>query len=143
MEARQVHGSCVAREGNGVLLLGPPGSGKSDMVLRLLNHGFTLVADDRVNIVDGFASAPSSLAGLLEVRGFGIVRLPCAPSARLVLAVRLGPVLERLPAPEWDVALGLPTARLDPATASAPERLVLALDCVLGRVEPVVGAFAA
>lgn len=143
MEARQVHGSCVAREGNGVLLLGPPGSGKSDMVLRLLNHGFTLVADDRVNIVDGFASAPSSLAGLLEVRGFGIVRLPCAPSARLVLAVRLGPVSERLPAPEWDVALGLPTAHLDPATASAPERLVLALDCVLGRVEPVVGAFAA
>jgi HPr kinase/phosphorylase len=142
MEARQMHGSCVSREGNGILLLGPPGSGKSDLVLRLLHHGFTLVADDRVDIEDGVASAPSPLAGLLEVRGFGIVRLPCAPSARLVLAVRLGSVPERLPGPEWDVELGVPTTRVDPAAASAPERVALALDCVLGRVEPVAGALA-
>lgn len=143
MHARQVHGSCVSRDGNGVLLLGPPGSGKSDLVLRLLHHGFTLVADDRVDIADGVASAPPALAGLLEVRGFGIVRLPCAPSARIVLAVRLGPVSERLPEPAWDAALGVPTTRLDPAAASAPERLALALDCLLGRVDPVVGAFTA
>lgn len=143
MQARQVHGSCVSREGSGVLLLGPPGSGKSELALRLLHHGFTLVADDRVDISGGVARAPSSLAGLLEVRGFGIVRLPFAPTARLVLAVRLGPMSERLPAPEWDAELGLPTTHLNPAGAAAPERVALALDCLLGRVGQLAGAFAA
>ena len=62
----QIHASCAARDGAGVLLLGPPGSGKSDLVLRLLDRGFTLVADDRVVIEDGHASAPAALAGLLQ-----------------------------------------------------------------------------
>lgn len=140
---RQVHGSCVAREGDGVLLIGPPGSGKSDLVLRLLHHGFTLVADDRVDIEDGIATPPASIAGLLEVRGLGIMRLPSAARARLVLAVRLGTEAERLPLPSRDAELGLPTICIDPAAASAPDRVALALDCVLGRVGQVAGAFAA
>ena len=51
----QIHGSCASRDGNGVLLIGPPGAGKSDLVLRLLARGFDLVADDRVDIEDGVA----------------------------------------------------------------------------------------
>ncbi|HEY1932478.1 MAG TPA: HPr kinase/phosphatase C-terminal domain-containing protein [Acetobacteraceae bacterium] len=140
---RQVHGSCVSRDGDGVLLTGPPGSGKSDLALRLLRHGFTLVADDRVDIEAGIATPPAPLAGLLEVRGLGIVRLPSAPSARLALAVQLDGNPERLPAPARDKDLDLPTIRLDPAAASAPERVALALDCALGRVAQVAGAFAA
>jgi len=139
---RQVHGSCVSRDGDGVLLIGPPGSGKSDLVLRLLSRDFTLVADDRVDIDAGVASPPAALAGLLEVRGLGIVRLPYTPSARLALVVQLGPAAERLPSPTWDAGLGLPTIRLDPSVASAPERVALALDCALGRVRQVAGAFA-
>ncbi len=71
----QIHGSCACRAGDGVLLIGSPGAGKSDLVLRLLARGFDLVADDRVDIVDGMARPVPALAGLLEVRGLGIVRL--------------------------------------------------------------------
>ena len=140
---RQIHGSCVSRHGDGVLLIGPAGSGKSDLALRLLGRGFDLVADDRVDIEDGIAAPPDALAGLLEVRGLGIVRLPHATSARLALVAELGTVAERLPAPSRHAALDLPVIRLDPAAASAPERVVLALDCALGRVGQVAGAFVA
>jgi len=144
MEGRQqVHASCVSRDGDGVLLIGPAGCGKSDLALRLLGRGFDLVADDRVDIDDGVATAPAALAGLLEVRGLGIVRLPYAASARLALAADLGSAAERLPLPSRHTGLGLPLIHLDPGAASAVERVVLALDCALGRVAQVAGAFAA
>lgn len=133
----------MSRDGDGVLLIGPPGSGKSDLALRLLHHGFTLVADDRVDIDAGIATPPAPLTGMLEVRGLGIVRLPCTPSARLALVVELGGPLERLPAPTRDTDLDLPVIRVDATAASAPDRVVLALDCALGRVAQVAGAFAA
>jgi HPr kinase/phosphorylase len=138
----QIHASCAARQNAGVLLLGPPGSGKSDLMLRLLHHGFTLVADDRVDIADGVARPPRTLAGLLEVRGLGIVRLPHSPSARLALAVSLAPPTARLPAPARHDLLDLPLVTIDPAAASAPARVALALDCALGQVSQVAGAFA-
>jgi HPr kinase/phosphorylase len=125
-----------------VLLLGPPGSGKSDLVLRLLDRGFMLVADDRVEIEDGLARPPAALAGLLEVRGLGILRLPHLAEARLALAVELGGG-ERLPAPARHPTLGLPLLAIDAARASAAQVVVLALDCAQGRVAQVVGAFAA
>lgn len=141
---RQVHGCCVARDGDGVLLLGPSGAGKSDLALRLLSLGFSLVADDRVIIQDGVASAPPSLAGLLEVRGLGIVRLPSyTESARLALVAELDPAVERLPFPARHATLNLPLIRLDPAAASAPNRIALALGCALGHISQVAGAFAA
>ena len=136
----QFHASCAARGESGVLVLGPSGSGKSDLVLRLLNHGFMLVADDRVEVADGVARPPPALAGLLEVRGLGIVRLPHRAAARLTLAVELG-VGARLPEPVAHPALGIPVVRVDPEAASAPERVALALDCAEGRVGQVAGAF--
>lgn len=126
-----------------MLLTGPPGSGKSDLLLRLLARGFSLVADDRVEILDGIARAPGLLGGLLEVRGLGIMRLPYVESARLVLVVELGKNPPRLPEPARDAKFDLPLLRLDPALASAPERLALALDCVQGLVSQVAGAFCA
>ena len=51
--------------------------------------------------------------------------------------------MERLPLPGRHAGLDLPLIRLDPTTASAPERVMLALDCALGRISQVAGAFAA
>lgn len=134
----------MARDGAGVLLIGPPGSGKSDLALRLRDRGFSLVADDRVDIQDCLASPPASLAGLLEVRGLGIVRLPFVTSARLALVVQLGcDLAERLPRPASHPDINLPVIRLNAAAASAPERVALALDCALGRVQQIAGTFAA
>lgn len=143
-----IHGSCVAVDGNGVLLLGAPGSGKSDLVLRLLDHhgggtsgrhrAMRLVADDQVVITRQgnalLASAPAALAGKLEVRGLGIVAVPALAEAVLTLAVRLTPTaeIERLPDLEtshFDI-LGetLPLILIDPEKPSAPARIRAALD---------------
>ena len=123
-----------------MLLLGPPGSGKSDLVLRLLAHGFALVADDRVDIEDRTARPPAALAGLLEVRGLGLMRMGHAPQATIALAVTLGEA-ERLPQPETYAPLGVPLVRIDPQSCSAPQRVALALDCALGRATQLAGAF--
>ena len=137
------HGSCVARDGAGVLLLGPSGAGKSDLALRLLGRGFALVADDQVDVIDGFARAPAALAGLLEVRGLGIVRLPYLAVVKLNIVVVLTDPSERLPHPERHAELDLPLVRLNALEVSAPDRVALALDCALGRVTQHAGAFAA
>jgi HPr kinase/phosphorylase len=138
-----MHGSCVARDGDGILLVGPSGSGKSDLALRLLSRGFELVADDQVDIADGIASCPAELAGLLEVRGIGIVRLPRRSQARVALIVELDGRADRMPQPRQHPELGLPVVRIDATTASAADKVVLALDCALGRVSQVAGAFVA
>jgi HPr kinase/phosphorylase len=138
----QMHGSCCSRSGDGVLLIGAPGAGKSDLLLRLLARGFELVADDRVEIEDGRAQPVPALAGMLEVRGLGIVRLPYVQSVPLALAVEVGGASARMPAPVRHPTLDVPVYRLDPWLASAPERVSLALDCALGRVSQVAGTFA-
>jgi len=140
---RRMHGSCVSRNGNAVLVVGPPGSGKSDLALRLLARGFDLVADDQVDICDGIVSCPVELAGLLEARGLGIVRLPYCKQANLALIIELGGATVRLPPPLMHPGLGRPVIRIDAAAASAPERVALALDCALGIVSQLAGAFVA
>jgi HPr kinase/phosphorylase len=135
-----MHGTCVAREGQAVLLEGPPGAGKSDLALRLIDRGFVLVADDQV-VVDGLqASPPERLAGLLEIRGLGLVRLPYVRAATLRLAVTLA-AMPRLPDPARHDRLDLPLVRIDPRAASAPLLVGLALDATLGNVSFEAGAF--
>jgi len=137
----QIHASCVALDGDGVLLLGPSGAGKSDLALRLLERGFVLVADDRVDVEDLVARPPPALAGLLEVRGIGILRRPHLAEARLALAVELA-AGERLPLPRRHATLGLPMIAIEPFAASAAQRVALALDCLRGRASLAAGAFA-
>jgi HPr kinase/phosphorylase len=138
-----MHASCAARDGLGVLLTGAPGSGKSDLLLRLLDRGFVLVADDQVEIgTDGMARPPKTLAGLLEVRGLGVMRFPFLGAARPVLVAELAAgTVPRLPEPRRDSLLGLPAIAIDPRPASAVILLALALDSVTGRVAQSVGAF--
>jgi len=135
----------MAVAGAGVLLLGPPGSGKSDLALRLVDQPGSgiggmimtslLLADDQVLVrragAELFASAPATIAGLLEIRGIGPVAVAHAGEVVLRLAVRLKPAaeIERLPPPQGIDILGvrLPLAEIDPAAASAPARLRAAL----------------
>jgi HPr kinase/phosphorylase len=146
---RIVHGSCAAWKDEGALLLGPSGSGKSDLLLRLLGLGWRLVADDQLQLsvsADAlWAEAPPSLAGMIEVRGLGLLSgLPHAPT-RLAFAAELGPGPARLPEPrrfEFE-GLYLPALRLDPFEASAPDKLRSALDVLGGRIGMRAGAFAA
>lgn len=143
VRSMQIHASCAARDAAAVLLTGPAGCGKSDLLLRLLDRGFVLVADDRVDVADGMASPPPALAGLLEVRGLGLLRLPYLPSARLALVIDLSRPPARLPAPARHPLLDLPLMALDAFIASAAQRVGLALDCLQGQVSQVVGAFVA
>jgi len=99
----RIHASCVVWQGMGVLLRGPSGSGKSDLALRLIDHGATLVADDQVLLErEGdrlLASPPEILAGLLEVRGLGILKFPHQEKTPIRLVVDLAELgeVERLP----------------------------------------------
>lgn len=103
----QLHASCVAVHDKGVLLLGHSGSGKSDLALRLIDAGAVLVADDRVDIVplgaQLAASAPAALQGMLEVRGVGILHIPCQSRVVLSYAIKLGEQTqqERMPSPQF------------------------------------------
>ncbi len=140
----QIHASCVARGGWGVLLLGEPGVGKSSLALRLIARGFVLVADDRVDLRDRIASPPDVLAGLIEVRGVGLVRLPHEAPRPVALAVSLGRTAERLPqARRVHAPTGVAQIMLEGGDPALAEKVAVALDCALGHVACVAGAFEA
>jgi HPr kinase/phosphorylase len=130
----QVHGTCVELAGLGVLLRGPPGSGKSDLALRLIDRGARLVADDRVDLRSRgnelVASAPEPIAGRIEVRGLGIVEAPTVAEASVGLVVDLvAPErVGRLPDPAECDFLGIRVPRLElaPFEASAAAKVRLA-----------------
>jgi hypothetical protein len=145
------HGSCASSGGAGVLFLGVPGAGKSDLLLRMMQRGWHLVADDQVVLsVEGdalAAEAPPELAGLLEVRGVGIFNgLPHA-GAKLRLAVLLvgRDEVPRLPEPRVFTVLGrgLPLLALHAFDCSAPAKIELALGAAEARYALQTGAFAA
>jgi HPr kinase/phosphorylase len=88
------------------------------------------------------ARPPEALAGLLEVRGLGLMRLPFLHETRPVLVARLvSGQVTRLPRPNRDSVLGLPAITVDPRPPSAAQLLHLAFDTVTGRLTQRAGAF--
>lgn len=89
----QLHATVVAWAGNGVLVVGGSGSGKSALALQLMAHGCDLVTDDRTDLLREndqlIASAPQSIQGQIEARGFGILQAPFVKKAVIVCAVDL------------------------------------------------------
>lgn len=102
-ESQVLHATCVAVQGRGLLVLGPSGSGKSSLAIRLLALGALLVSDDRTRVeaTGGrlMASCPSAaISGLIEARGVGLLQAPVAESVEVALVVDLGqPEDQRLP----------------------------------------------
>lgn len=128
-----LHATAVALGEAGVLLLGPPGSGKSDLALRLIDRGARLIADDRVvlEIVGGVLrlSPPENLAGLMEVRGVGILVFDHVSRVAAAMAFDLAAPPERLPQPGKREVGGvllpcLPLAAFDVSAALKVERAV-------------------
>jgi len=111
-----LHASAVLVGPRAVLIRGPAGSGKSSLVLALLRAAAAglvpfarLVADDRVHAVAVHGRlilrAPEAIAGLVEVRGLGLFRLPHEAEAVAGWVVDLAaPDAQRLPEPGQDHA---------------------------------------
>jgi serine kinase of HPr protein (carbohydrate metabolism regulator) len=135
ISAETIHASTVATEGRAVLISGPSGSGKSDLALRLLDRGFSLVSDDRTLVrKDGerlIASAPPNIAGKLEIRGIGIVEMDTVDNLPVALFVELTSEIQRLPDENRErpvLGVRLPLISIDAMSASAPSKVALALD---------------
>lgn len=135
-----IHATTVAIAGHGIIIRGKPGSGKSELALRLIDaagygagdvaYRAMLVADDQTLLqVRGgklLASPPATIAGLVEVRGHGFLRLPYLPEAAVALVVDLLPAadIERLPDERLltcEIAgVSLPRIALDQQQPAAP-----------------------
>ena len=137
---RLVNGTAVAWRGQGILILGPSGSGKSDLTLRLIDSGATLIADDLVEMRrDGEQlllsfppEGPADLKGKMEIKGLGIMSVAVAPPGiPLALVVQATPPadVELIPESlqsEW-LGLQVTTLRIHLLEPSAPAKLRLAL----------------
>ena len=141
MTSPTLHASAVLLGARAVLIRGPSGSGKSKLALALIESAGTdgrlpfarLVADDRTHVeaVHGrlVARAPEELAGLIEVRGLGVRRLPYERAGVVDLVVDLAANdADRMPGPEQCEAeiVGVRLPRLPVAPMADALALVLA-----------------
>ncbi len=74
------HGVLIEIYGEGVLILGDSGVGKSETAIELVKRGHRLVADDAVEIkktsnVTLVGSSPDNIRHFLELRGIGIINV--------------------------------------------------------------------
>lgn len=138
------HGTAIAVDGRGLLIVGASGSGKSGLALELIALGATLVSDDRVKLTTHAGavemSASESIAGLIEARHIGILHCPPSPPVLLTLIVDLSSRhAARLPQGEsltvLDVEIPLIRGRDVPNLAAA-----LMVTLRHGRVEPNTSA---
>ena len=144
MSASEIrHGGLIALRQDGLwrgaLVEGGSGAGKSDLALRALDAGFRLVADDRVVVFQAggrlYGKPHESLAGLIEVRGLGVVDVAAVPFCEVALVIRCveGPeAVERLPDSRRVTITGVSVPAFDlwprePAAPAKIRRMMLSL----------------
>jgi HPr kinase/phosphorylase len=139
-EPPTIHASAVLAGARAILIRGPVGSGKSRLVLNLIQAASIgllsfarLVADDRVHVEAThnrlIARPPAALAGLLEVRGLGIQQLQYEPMAVVSWVVDLDVTTPmRMPdcAAAQTIIAGVRIPRLAVAPGGDPVPMVLA-----------------
>jgi serine kinase of HPr protein (carbohydrate metabolism regulator) len=135
LSSETLHASSVALDGRAVLIAGRSGAGKSDLALRLLDRGFSLVSDDQTIVRrDGerlFAAPPATIAGKLEIRGIGIVAMDHVADVPVALLVELAGDVERMPDDSRSrpiLGVEVPLVGIDAMAASAAAKVALALD---------------
>ena len=133
-----IHGTAVLKDGNGILLLGDSGAGKSDLALRLIDRGAQLIADDQVlcRLQDSsvILQPPEKIAGLIEIRGLGVFTMPYT-SAHLMMVLRCARPenIPRLSTHEYEAVLNreYPCFLVDPFEISSPIKVEKMLISVL------------
>ena len=135
LSSENLHASCVAIDGRAILLAGPSGSGKSDLALRLIDRGFTLVSDDRTIVSkEGerlVATSPATIKGKLEIRGIGIVDMESISDVPVALVVELKSEFQRMPDDRPQrliLGASIPLIIVDAMTASAVPKVVMGLN---------------
>ncbi|MGN6819732.1 MAG: HPr kinase/phosphorylase [Sphingomonas sp.] len=134
-----LHVSSVAIDGRAVLIDGASGAGKSDLALRLIDRGATLISDDYTLLQRSgrelIASPPDTIAGRIEVRGLGVLPLPHVEKIPVALLVHLTESPERMPLTDEVrriAGLDIREVAVDPRTASAAIKVELALRHLTG-----------
>lgn len=126
--------TCVAIGGRGLMIEGPPGSGKSSLALALIDRGASLVGDDSLMLEtrEGllFASPHPRTEGLLEVRNLGLLDFPAVRDMPVAMVLLLDDTAPRFPeeieqVERFDVML--PLVRLWPQSPVLHLRAELAL----------------
>ena len=127
-----MHATSVAIEDNGVLIIGPSGSGKSDLALRLIDSGATLISDDltfcKKKSGKIYLFSTKKIFGLIEIRGLGIITVPYVEDIELKIVVNLTEdKVERLPNQNVKVLMGsqIPLININPTEASASAKIKL------------------
>ena len=130
LSSETVHASTVSIGGRAVLIAGRPGSGKSDLALRLIDRGAILVSDDYTILTrsgDGLlASAPETIRGRIEVRGIGLIGMPFENAVPVALIVTLDDPVVRMPEPDQSrtlAGIALPLVALAAFEVSAPIKI--------------------
>jgi serine kinase of HPr protein (carbohydrate metabolism regulator) len=138
MTAPSIHASAVLVGPRAVLIRGPAGAGKSRLAYALIEAarvGFVafarLVGDDRVHVeaANGrlLVRPAQALAGLIEIRGVGIRRVPFEPVAAVGLVVDLAAAgAERMPVSPESVIDGIALPRLGVAPGEDPLPILIA-----------------
>lgn len=97
-----IHATSVAIDGVAVLIEGASGAGKSDLALRLIDRGASLVSDDYTVLTRQdrqlIANPPENLAGKMEVRGIGIIKVSHVTDIAVGLLVTISETPPRMPA---------------------------------------------